>query len=79
MYLYLALFRLNCPDLTICAILIIQRYIYSSIETARLCNRTAIHGDIPSKRIGGYRKCCHECSLGVYQVIDNFVYVNSKE
>ena len=29
------------------------------------------------QRIGGYRKCCHECSLGVYLVIENIVYVSS--
>ena len=35
-------------------------------------NRKIIHGDIAFQRIGGYRKCCHECSLCVYLVIDNF-------
>ena len=34
-----------------------------------------IHGDVAFQRIGGYRMCCHECSLGVYLVIDNVVYV----
>ena len=34
-------------------------------------------GDIAFQRIGGYRKCCHESSLGVYLVIDYFVCVPS--
>ena len=36
-----------------------------------------MHGDNTLKRIGGYRKCCHECSLGVYLVTDNYLYVPS--
>ena len=40
-------------------------------------NRTIIHGDIAFQRIGGYRKCCHECSLCVYLVIDNCLCVPS--
>ena len=27
--------------------------------------------------MGEYRRCCHKCSLGVYLVIDNLVYVPS--
>ena len=35
-----------------------------------------MHGDIAFQIIiGGYRKCCHECSLCVYLVLDNVVYV----
>ena len=40
-------------------------------------NRTIIHGYIAFQRIGGYRKCCHECSLCVYLVIDNCLCVPS--
>ena len=29
------------------------------------------------KEFGGYRKCCHECSLGVYLVNGNVLYVPS--
>ena len=65
--------------MTICAIFTLDRY--SSIETAPLCkileHRTIMHGDIAFQRIGGYIKCCHECSLGVYLVIDNYLYVPS--
>ena len=38
---------------------------------------TIIHGDIAFQRIWGYRKCCHECSLGVYLVIHNYLYAPS--
>ena len=64
-----------------CAIFTLARY--SSIETAPMCkmfkmsNRTIIHGETAFQRIGGYIKCCHECSLGVYLVIDNYWYVPS--
>ena len=33
--------------------------------------------DIVFQRNGGYRKCCHECSLGVYLVIDYLEYAPS--
>ena len=50
---------------------------YSSIMTAPLSkfesNRTISHGYMVYQIIGGYRKCCHECSLGVDLVIDNLV------
>ena len=36
-----------------------------------------MQGDIAFQANVGYRKCCHECSLGVYLVIDNMVYVPS--
>ena len=32
---------------------------------------------IAFERIGGYIKCCHECNLCVYLVIDIFLYVHS--
>ena len=34
-----------------------------------------MHGYIAFQIIGGYRKCQHECSLGVNLVIDNVLYV----
>ena len=56
---------------------------YSSIETASLCtileqsdNYSWIYL-IAFQSIGGYRKCCHECSLGLCLVIDNFLHVPS--
>ena len=36
-----------------------------------------MYGDVAFQRIGGYRKCCHECSLGVYLVSDNLLYLPS--
>ena len=36
------------------------------------------HRYIPFQRIEGHRKCCHECSLGVYQVIEFLLYVPSE-
>ena len=36
-----------------------------------------IHGYIAFKRMGGYKKCHHECSLGVDLVINTFWYVRS--
>ena len=75
----MVIFALNYPDLTICVLCIAD--ISSSIETTPLCkiksNRTIIHGDIAFKRIGGYRKCCHECSLCVDLVMDNFLHAPS--
>ena len=32
-------------------------------------NWTIMYADIAFQRIGGYNKCRHECSLGVYLVI----------
>ena len=40
-------------------------------------NQTITHGDMTFQRIGWYRKCFYEYSLGVYLVIDNFLYVLS--
>ena len=59
-YPYLGIIAINWPDLTIFFL-----YRYSSIETFRAIG-TINHGYIAFQRIGGYRKCCHECSLGVY-------------
>ena len=73
-YPYLSIFALNCPDFTICAIFTL--YMYSSIETAPLCNilEQSDHYSCRyciSKTLG-IQKCCHECSLGVNLVIDTF-------
>ena len=71
-----------------CLVALILPYVPKSLQIdililrLHLCtkfksNRTIIHGDIAFQRFGGSRKCCHECSLCVYLVIDNFVYVLS--
>ena len=31
------------------------------------------------QRIGGYRKRCHECSLGACLIIDNYLYVPNSD
>ena len=47
------------------------------IETTHLCKILEQSDNYSWRycvsRIEGYRKCCHECSLGDYLVIDNFV------
>ena len=70
----------NCPDLTICDIFILQRY--SSIETEPLCKILEQSDNNYSWRYcisknWEYRKCRHECSLGVNLGIDNFLYLPS--
>ena len=35
-------------------------------------NLTIIHGDIAFKRIGGYRKCRHECNCSSARRVSNF-------
>ena len=67
-YHYLIIFSLNCPDFTTCAIF--TQNMYSSIKTI-------MYGDIALQIIWGCRKCWHECSLGVYLVIDNFWGIQS--
>ena len=37
-----------------------------------LSNRAIIHGDIRYQLNWEYNNCCHECSLGIYLVIDTF-------
>ena len=54
---------------TICAIFTL--YMYSSIETAPMYNRTNIRGDIAFQRFGD-TGIISECSLGVNLVHDNF-------
>ena len=58
-------------------------YRYYSVETAPLCTIFRAIGQLfmeilHFKELGGYRKCCHECILVVYLVIDNFAYAPSE-
>ena len=64
-YPYLVIFALNCPDLIICVLVI--PYMYSSIETAPLCKMI--------EQSDNYSWIY--CSLGVYLVIDNYLFVPS--
>ena len=52
---------------------------YSSIDTALLCKILEKSDNYSWRyciqRIGEYRNCRHKCSLGVYLVIDNLLYM----
>ena len=80
---YLGIFALNCADFTICAIF--TPYMYSSIETAPLCNKILeilhigqLFMEILHFKDLGDTSVISECSsLGDNLVIDNFFYVAS--
>ena len=77
-YLHLPLFTYIWPNVALIALILLYVPYSPQIDILllrlHLCKVRVIGQlfmDIAFKRIGGYRKCCHECSLCVYLVIAN--------